>query len=106
MQKERIIVLGANGQIGTVLTAQLRKEYGKENVIATDIREAIEDLGPFVLLDVLNAEKLSELIDQYNITQIYHLAALLSASGEKDPKFTWNINVNAYLSVLEIALQK
>ncbi len=106
MRKDKILITGANGQIGSVLTAQLRENYGHSNVLATDIRMPKEDTGPFELLDVMDAQKWAQLIDQYEITQVYHLVAILSASGEKMPKKTWDINVGSLLSLLEIAQEK
>ena len=102
MQADKILILGANGQIGTVLTAELRKKYGRDNVLATDIREAVEQTGPFVQLDVLDVYKMEKLIVEHGITQIYHLAAILSATGEQFPQKTWHVNVDAYLSMLEM----
>ena len=106
MRKEKILITGANGQIGSVLTAQLRENYGHSNVLATDIRMPKKDTGPFELLDVMDAQKWAKLIDQYEITQVYHLVAILSASGEKMPKKTWDINVGSLLSLLDIAQEK
>ncbi len=101
MKKDRILVTGANGQIGTVLTQELRKIYGQDNVIASDIviEHHVED--PFVILDILNIQRLHEIIEDYKITQIYHLAAILSASGEWNPLKTWNVNLNGFISILE-----
>lgn len=99
----RILITGANGQIGRVLTAALRERYGREQVIASDIQEADYDNSPFTFLDILNITRLEEIIKDYGITQIYHLAAILSANGEWNPSKTWNINLNGTLSVLELA---
>ena len=106
MRKEKILITGANGQIGSVLTAQLRKNYGISNVLATDIRNPVEDSGPFEQLDVMDEQRWGQLIDQYQVTQVYHLVAILSASGEKMPRKTWEINVGSLLSILEIAKEK
>lgn len=103
MTKEKILVSGANGQIGSVLTEALRTKYGKEAVLATDIRMGNRDHGPFELLDILDEKQLSRLVRKYKITQIYHLAAILSATGEKHPKMAWDINTNGLFNVLEIA---
>ena len=100
--QEKILVTGANGQIGTVLTNALRERYGMENVLASDIKERESDKGLFEFLDILNVTRLEEIIKDYKITQIYHLAAILSASGEWNPMKTWNINLNGYLSILEL----
>jgi len=103
MKSPRILVTGANGQIGTALTIQLRNIYGNENVIASDIKEADFDNYPFEFLDILNTIRLEELVEDLEITQIYHLAAILSASGEKNPEKTWNINFNGLISIFDVA---
>jgi nucleoside-diphosphate-sugar epimerase len=101
--KEMILVTGATGQIGTVLTEALRAEYGQDNVLATDIRKPEHPAGLFETLDILNTQLLKELVEKYKVTTIYHLAAILSASGEANPQKTWNINMNGLLSILELA---
>ena len=98
-----ILVTGATGQIGTVLTEALRAEYGQDNVLATDIKQPEHPSGLFEMLDILNTERLKALVEQYKVTTIYHLAAILSASGEANPQKTWNINMNGLLSILELA---
>lgn len=98
-----ILVTGATGQIGTVLTEALRAEYGHDNVLATDIRQPEHQTGLFEVLDILDTQRTRELVAQYKITTIYHLAAILSASGEANPQRTWNINMNGLLSILELA---
>lgn len=103
MKSETILVTGANGQIGSVLCEKLRNIYGNSNVLATDIRPAKEDKGPFELCDILDKERLFELVDTYRVTQIYHLAAILSAKGEIRPLPTWHINMNGLFNVLEVA---
>lgn len=103
MAGEKILVTGANGQIGTVLTSALRAIYGAANVIASDITKPKQYDGPFVFLDILNEIRMEEIIKDYKITQIYHLAAILSASGEQNPVKTWNINLNGVLSILNFA---
>jgi len=102
MTKETILVTGANGQIGTVLTNELRKIYGNDNVIASDIIEPIKENNPFIFLDILNTQRLHEKVKELGVTQIYHLAAILSASGEWNPLKTWNINLNGLLSILDL----
>ncbi len=97
-----ILVTGATGQIGTVLTDALRQTYGKDNVVATDIKKPEEYSGLFEMLDILNVQRIVEIVRDYNITTIYHLAAILSASGEWNPQKTWNVNFNGFLSILEI----
>lgn len=103
MSKEKILITGANGQIGSVLTTALISLHGKDNVIATDIREASYPHHQFELLDILDRERLTKLVKKYQITQIYHLAAILSAKGESDPLWTWKINMDGFFNVLETA---
>lgn len=107
MSKDRILVIGANGQIGTVLTQALRNAYGMNNVVASDINTPLRSvIGTFEKLDVLDGERLRAVVRKYGITQIYHLAAILSAKGEQNPRQTWDINMNALWNVLEIARQE
>lgn len=106
MSKDRILVIGAGGQIGTVLTQALRGAYGHTQVVATDIKTPQHVEGPFEILDALNGEALIGLIKKYRITQIYHLAAILSATGERDPLWAWNINMTSLFNVLESARQE
>ena len=106
MIKEKILVIGACGQIGVELTLALRKLYGGEYVIASDLREEnplLHGTGPYVSLDVMNKEMLHVQIIRQNITQIYLLAAILSATGEKNPSLAWHLNTQSLLNVLEIA---
>ena len=102
-RKEKILITGATGQIGTVLTEALRGAYGDDNVLATDIKKPEHSTGLFEMLDILNVQRIQELVDDYQITTIYHLAAILSASGEWNPTKTWNVNMNGLLSILELA---
>jgi nucleoside-diphosphate-sugar epimerase len=109
MQKEKILVIGASGQIGVELTLALRKIYGNANVVASDLREENELLkgtGPYVSLDVMNKEMLHVQVIRQNITQIYLLAAILSATGEKNPGLAWNLNMQGLLNVLDIAREE
>ena len=109
MKKEKILILGACGQIGVELTLALRKTYGNDNVIATDIREEhplLQGTGPYVVLNAMDGAATHELVKKENITQIYLLAALLSATGEKDPKRAWDINMQSLLQVLELGVQE
>ena len=106
MIKERILVIGACGQIGVELTLALRKIYGGSSVIASDLREEnilLKGTGPYVSLDVMNKEMLHVQVIRQNITQIYLLAAILSATGEKNPALAWHLNMQSLLNVLEIA---
>lgn len=101
--REKILVTGANGQIGRVLTAALREKYGQKSVIASDIVKAAADNEPYVILDILNEVRLQEIVADHKITQVYHLAAILSANGEWNPMKTWNINLNGLLTILDLA---
>ena len=106
MVKDKILVIGACGQIGVELTLALRRIYGGENVVASDLREEnhlLKGTGPYVSLDVMNKEMLHVQIIRQNITQIYLLAAILSATGEKNPSLAWHLNMQSLLNVLEIA---
>jgi nucleoside-diphosphate-sugar epimerase len=109
MVKEKILVIGASGQIGVELTLGLRKMYGNANVVASDLREENELLkgtGPYVSLDVMNKEMLHVQVIRQNITQIYLLAAILSATGEKNPNLAWHLNMQGLLNVLDIAREE
>jgi nucleoside-diphosphate-sugar epimerase len=109
MHKEKILIIGACGQIGVELTLALRNRYGAENVIASDLREQnplLAGTGPYVSLDVMNKEMLHAQVVQENITQIYLLAAILSATGEKNPSLAWHLNMQGLLNVLEIAREE
>ncbi len=109
MIKDKILVIGASGQIGVELTLGLRKIYGNANVVASDLREENELLkgtGPYVSIDVMNKEMLHVQIIRQNITQIYLLAAILSATGEKNPNLAWNLNMQGLLNVLDIAREE
>lgn len=109
MVKEKILVIGASGQIGVELTLALRKIYGNNNVIASDLREQnplLEGTGPYVSMDVMNKEMLHVQVIRQNITQIYLLAAILSATGEKNPNLAWNLNMTGLLNVLDIAREE
>lgn len=109
MVKDKILVIGSSGQIGVELTLALRKIYGNNNVIASDLREENELLhgtGPYVSLDVMNREMLHVQIIRQNITQVYLLAAILSATGEKNPGLAWHLNMQGLLNVLEIAREE
>lgn len=104
MSNETILITGANGQLGSELTQALRERYGAAQVIATDIRESDESQdGPFEQLDVLDGNRLVDLVHRYKVTQIYHLAAILSAKGEERPQFTWQVNMEGLFNVLNVA---
>ena len=109
MIKDKILVIGASGQIGVELTLALRKIYGNNNVIASDLREQnllLEGTGPYVSMDVMNKEMLHVQVIRQGITQIYLLAAILSATGEKNPNLAWNLNMQGLLNVLDIAREE
>ncbi|WEK38077.1 MAG: NAD-dependent epimerase/dehydratase family protein [Candidatus Pseudobacter hemicellulosilyticus] len=109
MIRERILVIGASGQIGVELTLALRNIYGNNNVIASDLREENELLkgtGPYVSIDVMNKEMLHVQVIRQNVTQIYLLAAMLSATGEKNPNLAWHLNMQGLLNVLDIAREE
>ena len=106
MRKEQILIIGAGGQIGAVLTDALRSIYGPDRVIASDIRPLPDANGPSEVLNALDGEALNALVSKHKINQIYHLAAILSATGEKDPLWAWNINMTSLFNVLEVARSK
>jgi nucleoside-diphosphate-sugar epimerase len=109
MAKEKILVIGASGQIGVELTLALRKIYGATNVVASDLREEndlLKGTGPYVSMDVMNKEMLHVQVIRQNITQIYLLAAILSATGEKNPNLAWHLNMQGLLNVLDIAREE
>lgn len=101
----KILITGAGGQLGSELTAALADKFGGATIIATDINENAKDkfdYCTFEVLDVLDNNRLVELIDKYEVSEVYHLAAILSAVGEKNPLFTWKLNMDSLLNVLEI----
>ena len=100
---QKILITGASGQIGSVLTLELQKKWGIENVIATDLHSNSKLKGNYESLDVTNLTNLQKIVTKYKITQIYHLAAILSANGEKAPLRTWDINMEALFNVLEVS---
>jgi nucleoside-diphosphate-sugar epimerase len=109
MVKEKVLVIGASGQIGVELTLALRKIYGNANVVASDLREEndlLKGTGPYVSMDVMNKEMLHVQVIRQNVTQIYLLAAILSATGEKNPNLAWHLNMQGLLNVLDIAREE
>jgi nucleoside-diphosphate-sugar epimerase len=103
---DKILVIGAAGQIGSELVVELRKIYGNEHVYATDIKQAPPDVagsGPFQILDVMDDKQLIHFIIRHRITQIYHLAAVLSGNAEKLPTQAWKINMDSLMNILEVA---
>ncbi|MGJ8715918.1 MULTISPECIES: NAD-dependent epimerase/dehydratase family protein [Maribacter] len=104
-----ILIIGACGQIGTELTLTLREKYGNDQIIASDIREGNDDLmesGPFEILDATNYDALEEVIAYHDITEVYLMAAMLSATAEKFPMRAWNLNMNTLFNVLNLAKEK
>lgn len=104
---ETVIILGANGQIGTELAAALRNKYGAQNVIVTDIREPehLEENVIFHQQDVLDKNAVEELFAKYKPTQVYLMAAMLSATAEKFPQKAWDLNMTSLLHVLDLAVK-
>nr|MBC7243901.1 L-threonine 3-dehydrogenase [Chloroflexota bacterium] len=106
----RILVTGAVGQIGSELTPALRQRYGAENVVAAGHRKPpsaeLRDAGPFEFIDVTRRETIEAVVDKYSIDTIYHLAAILSAAGEKNPQLAWDVNINGLYNVLEVARER
>lgn len=104
---KRIMITGALGQIGTELTLKLREIYGVDNVLATDLRRPEEGAkvleGPFEELDVTDAERMDKLAADFKADTLMHMAALLSATAEKNPVFAWNLNMGGLLNALEVA---
>ena len=100
-----VLVTGAGGQLGTELTLTLREQFGTDQVIATDIRPLSGELtaGPTAVLDVMDQDAFTELVAKHKVTQIYHLAAILSARGEQNPQLAWQLNMDSLLTVLGLA---
>ena len=104
--QERVLIVGSSGQIGTELVLSLRKIYGNENVIASDIRPSsieVMNSGPFEELDIMNEELLRKIVKHYKVTQVYLLAALLSATAEKNIALGWELNMRSHSHVLDLA---
>ena len=106
---EKILVIGSCGQIGVELVLALRKINGGENVLACDIKEEAEMLkgtGPFMIMDALNIDAIRTVVKENNIKTIYLLAALLSATGEKNPKLCWDLNMNSLRQILDLGVEE
>jgi len=104
--EESIIIIGSNGQIGTELASALRSNYGSDRVITSDIHPPVTSQeGPFEQIDVLDRIRLNQLFQKYRPTQVYLLAAMLSAVGEQKPKMAWELNIDGLLNVLDLAVQ-
>ncbi len=106
MKQDKILIIGAGGQIGSVLTNALRDTFGNDNVVASDLRPLEDQDGPTEILNALNVRDLAGLVNKHKITQIYHLAAILSATGEQKPLQAWDINMRSLFNVLEVARKK
>lgn len=105
----KILIIGACGQIGTELTQKLRSIYGTENVIASDIRKLnieVVNSGPFEVINALDFNQIEHLVEVHQITDVYLMAALLSATAEKNPAFAWDLNMNSLFHVLNLAKAK
>ncbi len=105
IKMRRILVIGSCGQIGTELVPALREKYGNDNVIATGRRtpppKILKEGGPFIYLDALEIDALKKVLYEYEIDTIFHMASILSATGEKMPQTAWNININGLINILE-----
>lgn len=105
----KILIIGACGQIGTELTQKLRKIYGNDNVIASDIRKLNTDVvnsGPFEVVNALDFNQIEHIVEKHEIEEVYLMAALLSATAEKNPAFAWDLNMNSLFHVLNLAKAK
>ncbi len=106
---QKFLVIGACGQIGVELVLALRKIHGNENVIASDIREEhplLSGTGPYVSLDAMNFDAIKDLVKKENVKEIYLLAALLSATGEKNPKLAWDLNMGSLRGILDLGVEE
>ena len=105
---KKILITGALGQIGSELTTSLRAKYGNENVIISDIREEVKGSlkdGPYEQLNILDKQKMEEIIQKYEIDSVFHMAALLSATGEKNPQLCWDVNMNGTINLLDLGVK-
>jgi nucleoside-diphosphate-sugar epimerase len=103
MSKDVILIIGSNGQLGTVLSEELRKIYGDPYVIASDLFKKIDSVDNFIKLDATDFKAVEDVVVKNKITQIYHLAAILSAKGEQNPLATWDLNMKTLFNVLEVS---
>ncbi len=107
MKNDKILVIGASGQVGTELVGELRARYGAERVIASDIRTPnnpdLVNAGPWEIVNVLNEEQIADVVAKHDITVVYHLAAMLSAVAEQNPDKAWDLNMNGLFNILDLA---
>ncbi|MGD0329856.1 MAG: L-threonine 3-dehydrogenase [Nitrososphaeria archaeon] len=106
---KKILVTGSTGQIGSELSIELRRKYGSENVVTAGHRRQLDEKlksGPFEYIDVTDKGSIEKIIKEHDIDTIYHLAAILSATGEKDPKLAWNVNMTGLYNILEISKER
>ncbi len=106
MADRKILVIGALGQVGQELVFNLRAQYGAQNVVASDLKMDENSDGPFEILNALDKDKMFEIVKKYQITDVYHLAALLSATAEKQIEFAWQLNMDSLFHVLNLAKDK
>jgi len=103
---KKILIIGACGQIGTELTSKLKEIYGVDNVIASDIRKLNNDVvnnGIFEVINALDFNQIEHIVEKYKVEEVYLMAALLSATAEKNPAFAWDLNMNSLFHVLNLA---
>jgi nucleoside-diphosphate-sugar epimerase len=106
-KNEKVLIIGAGGQIGVELTAELSKIYGHKNVVPSDLKEPeVVTENPFEKLDALDGKALFEIVKKHGITHVYHLAAMLSATGEQNPMFAWKLNMESLFHVLDLGKEK
>lgn len=106
-KNEKVLIIGAGGQIGVELTAELSKIYGHKNVVPSDLKAPLAATeNPFEVLDALDGKALFEIVKKHGITHIYHLAAMLSATGEQNPMFAWKLNMESLFHVLDLGKEK
>ena len=103
MINDTVLIIGANGQLGSVLSKELQKIHGKDNVIASDVYSSSTFDGVFEIIDATDIKAIENIVNKYAVNQIYHLAAILSAKGEKNPLRTWDLNMRMMLNVFEVA---
>ena len=103
MINNTVLIIGANGQLGSVLSKELQKIHGKDNVIASDVYSSSTFDGVFEIIDATDIKAIENIVNKYAVNQIYHLAAILSAKGEKNPLRTWDLNMKMMLNVFEVS---